>query len=260
KTSTEPSSGSCNPSSMSTVVDFPAPLGPSSATSSPTSTCALTSPPASTGPPGDRYVFLSPRSLIPSPLFRPASTSATLAGSSVAARLSRARRIVACAETSTRSSTSSLPRPRTRCATPRCSTCVRSAASPSRPGQTRRRSRAAWTRSAPRRRPAPPRASPPRRRARDERAAEGPRGRGAAQARARRQALRNRLGGTGRPAPPRACLLGDAEAAAHLETEVVLGGAVAAGDAVLPALERPDGLRALLRRDRVAGPNAWEAL
>jgi hypothetical protein len=51
---TPPSSGSSRPSSMSIVVDFPAPLGPSSATVDPASMATSTPRTAWTGPSGVR--------------------------------------------------------------------------------------------------------------------------------------------------------------------------------------------------------------
>ena len=62
---TVPPSGGSRPSIMSIVVDFPAPLGPSSATVSPCSISTSTSRTAWTGPLGPRNVLDRPDRLMP---------------------------------------------------------------------------------------------------------------------------------------------------------------------------------------------------
>ena len=64
-TDTVPASGSSSPSSMSIVVDFPAPLGPSSATVSPASMSTSMPRTACTSPPGVRNDFVRPCSRMP---------------------------------------------------------------------------------------------------------------------------------------------------------------------------------------------------
>jgi hypothetical protein len=65
KSETLPLSGACRPSSMSIVVDLPAPFGPSSATVSPSSTLTSTPRTACTRPADDRKLFSSARSSTP---------------------------------------------------------------------------------------------------------------------------------------------------------------------------------------------------
>ncbi len=139
-TDTLPSSGSSRPSSMSIVVDLPAPLGPSSATVSPAAICTSMPRTARIGPSGPRKDLTRPRSWIS--LVDPAGTPSS-ERTLTCARCARPSagpawraRPCACAPTP---ASPRPPRPRARTRAPR-----RASACGGRPGaRARRRSRSA---------------------------------------------------------------------------------------------------------------------